>query len=192
MHLAPHGTSKMVFPPWREAHFANVALLLLHPFFHQFWNPFSDGFRSIFRDISHPNGDEKFDDFSCCFCCVFSSILGPSWRHLAPFGRDFGRSEPVQNRPKSAKTASWPFFFPRSPPRAPRHPPGIDFLAFRVDFSGFLDRFSLDFRFQFRPFSMDFQMEAIEKAKLERKGPPVLAAGVFEIRRPRGAVVGRV
>ena len=97
MHLAPHGTSKMVFPPWREAHFANVALLLLHPFFHQFWNPFSDGFRSIFHDISHPNGDEKFDDFSCCFCCVFSSILGPSWRHLAPFGRDFGRSEPGQN-----------------------------------------------------------------------------------------------
>ena len=59
---------------------------------------------------------------------ALGAILAPTWRHLAPFGRDFGRSEPVQNLPKSAKTASWPFFFPRSPPGAPRHPPGIDFF----------------------------------------------------------------
>ena len=101
-------------------------------------------------------------------------ILAPSWRQVRPSCRHFGHPAPVQNRPKSAKTASWPFFFPRSPPRAPRPPPGIDFLAFRIDFSSFLSRFSLDFRFQIRPFSMDFQ----------RKGPAVLAAGVFDNRQP--------
>ena len=31
---------------------------------------------------------------------------------------------------------------------------------------------------------MDFQRGLTEKAKLERKGPAVLAAGVFDIRRP--------
>ena len=35
---------------------------------------------------------------------------------------------------------------------------------------------------------MDFQRGLTEKAKLERKGPAVLAAGVFDIRRPRVAV----
>ena len=28
---------------------------------------------------------------------ALGAILAPSWRHLAPFGRDFGRSEPGQN-----------------------------------------------------------------------------------------------
>ena len=106
--------------------------------------------------------------------------LAASWRQVRPSCCHFGPPAPVQNQPKSAKTASWPFFFPRSPPRAPRHPPGIDFLAFRVDFSNFLGRFSLDFRFHFQPFSMDFQRELTAKAKLERKGPAVLAAGVFD------------
>ena len=35
---------------------------------------------------------------------------------------------------------------------------------------------------------MNFQRGLTEKAKLERKGPAVLAAGVFDIRRPRVAV----
>ena len=112
------------------------------------------------------------------------AILAPSWRQVRPSCRHFGHPAPVQNRPKSAKTASWTFSFPRSPPRAPRPPPGIDFLAFGIDFSRFLGRFVGDFRFQVRPFSMDFERRLTETGKLERKGPAVLAAGVFNIRRP--------
>ena len=56
MDLAPHGTSKIAFPPRREAHFRYFALLLLVPFFHPFWGPFSNGFSSIFNDFSHPKG----------------------------------------------------------------------------------------------------------------------------------------
>ena len=107
------------------------------------------------------------------------AILAPSWRQVRPSCRHFGHPAPVQNRPKSAKTASWTFSFPRSPPRAPRPPPGIDFLAFGIDFSRFLGRFVGDFRFQVRPFSMDFKRPLTETGKLERKGPAVLAAGVF-------------
>ena len=35
---------------------------------------------------------------------------------------------------------------------------------------------------------MDFLRGLTEEAQLERKGPAVLAAGVFDIRRPRVAV----
>ena len=47
---------------------------------------------------------------------ALGAILAPTWRHLAPFGRDFGRSEPGQNSPKSAKTAFDRIFVPSSLP----------------------------------------------------------------------------
>ena len=106
--------------------------------------------------------------------------LAASWRQVRSSCCHFGPPAPVQNQPKSAKTASWPFFFPRSPPKPPKPPPSLDVLGFGVDFSSFLGRFFLDFRFQFRPFSMDFQRGLTENANLERKGPAVLAAGVFD------------
>ena len=116
------------------------------------------------------------------------AILPPSCRQVRPTCCHFGLPAPVQNRPKSAKTASWTFFFQRSPPRPPRPPPGLDFPGFGVDFSTFLARFFLGFCFQFLAFCMDFLRGLTEEAQLERKGPAVLAAGVFDIRRPRVAV----
>ena len=99
--------------------------------------------------------------------------LAASWRQVQSSCCHFGSPAPVQNRPKSAKTASWPFFFPRSPPQSSQTPSKPRCFRFQ-------DRFFMDFRFQFRPFSMDFPRELTEKAKLERKGPAVLAAGVFD------------
>ena len=57
-------------------------------------------------------------------------ILVPTWLHLGPFGRNFGRSESGQNWPKSAKTDFERFFVSRSLPRAPRPSPDLDFLRF--------------------------------------------------------------
>ena len=109
------------------------------------------------------------------------AILAPSCRQVRPSCCHFGLPAPVQNRPKSAKTASWTFFFQRSPPRPPRPPPGLDFPGFGVDFSTFLARFFLGFCFPFLAFSMDFLRRLTEEAQLERKGPAVLAAGFFDV-----------
>ena len=73
---------------------------------------------------------------------ALGAILAPSWRHLAPFGRDFGRSEPGQNWPKSAKTALYEIFVSKSPPRAPRPPPDLDFSSFQIHFSKVFVNFS--------------------------------------------------
>ena len=74
------------------------------------------------------------------------AILAPTWRHLASCGRDFGRSEPGQNWPKSAKTAFERFFVSRSPPRAPRPPPDpLQISIFQV-FRSIFQRFSSIFQ----------------------------------------------
>ena len=81
------------------------------------------------------------------------AILALSWRHLGPFGRDFGRSEPGQNSPKSAKTDFQRIFVPRSLPRPPRPPPSLDFSNFGIYFLYllfyFLDDFFIDSTFNF-------------------------------------------
>ena len=55
------------------------------------------------------------------------AILAPSWRQVC---HHFWHPAPVPNRPKSAKTISWRFFFPRLPPRPPRPLPDLDFHVF--------------------------------------------------------------
>ena len=79
------------------------------------------------------------------------ALLAPSWPQVRPSCHHFGHPAPVQNRPKSAKTASCTFFSPRSPPRAPRPSPSIGFSAFRVNFQAF----SIDF---FRIFAFRFDL----------------------------------
>ena len=70
------------------------------------------------------------------------AILAPTCRRLGPFGRDFGRSAPGQNSPKSAKTVFDRFSVSRSPPRAPRPPPDLDFSSFRAHFFNNFRKFS--------------------------------------------------
>ena len=70
------------------------------------------------------------------------AILAPTWSHLGRIWRDFGRSEPGQNWPKSARTAFKRFFASRSPPRAPRPSPNLDFSSFWDHFSSVFVIFS--------------------------------------------------
>ena len=110
------------------------------------------------------------------------AILAPTWSHLGPIWRDFGRSEPGQNWPKSAKTAFERFFVSRSPPRAPRPPPDLDFSSFQVHFSKVFVNFSghllIDSALKFTVFLNIFSLIFFGSVPLERsrrEGAAVLA-----------------
>ena len=93
------------------------------------------------------------------------AILAPSWPHLAA---KFAHLAAILGSPRLSKIGQ----------NLPRQPPGH--FSSGVDFSTCLGRFFLDFCFQFLAFSMDFLRGLTEEAQLERKGPAVLAAGVFD------------
>ena len=90
-------------------------------------------------------------------------ILAPSSAILPPFWAS-------RACPKSAKTASWTFFLPRSPPRAPRAHPGLDFSAFRVDFFKLSGQIFLGFSLSGSTFLHGFPKGAHRKDQAGKKG----------------------
>ena len=112
------------------------------------------------------------------------AILAPSWPHLAA---KFAHFAAILGSPRLSKIGQ---NLPRQPPghfsskgRLQDLPDPLQASIFQVSgsiFATFLARFFLGFCFQFLPFSMDFLRRLTEEAQLERKGPAVLAAGVFD------------
>ena len=114
--------------------------------------------------------------------------LGPSWRHLGPI---MPPSSPIllpfwaaRACPKSAKICQdslQVIFLPKVAPKTSQTPSRPRFSSFRGRVFNLSGSIFLDFCFQFLAFCMDFLRGLTEEVQLERKGPAVLASGVFDI-----------
>ena len=115
--------------------------------------------------------------------------LGPSWPHLGPILAlssailpPFWASPACPKSAKIRQDSLLHTFLPKVAPNSYQAPSRHRFFSFQGRFFNLSGQiFCWDVRFQLRPFSMDFLRELTEEAKQERKGPAVLAAGVFDI-----------
>ena len=114
--------------------------------------------------------------------------LRPSWRHVSSI---LAPSSPIllpfwaaRACPKSAKICQdslQVIFLPKVAPKTSQTPSRPRFSSFRGRVFNLSGSIFLDFCFQFLAFCMDFLRGLTEEVQLERKGPAVLASGVFDI-----------
>ena len=117
--------------------------------------------------------------------------LGPSWRQL---GRILAPSSVIllpfwasRACPKSAQIGQdslLAIFLPKVAPKSSQTPSKPRFFSFQARFFKLSGQIFVGFSLPVSTFLHGLPRGLTEKAKLERKGPAVLAAGVFDIRRP--------